>query len=91
MEVQVLKFMFAALFLTLGIVLGVLISDFRLKKRLSKMAIGTLVICDVNGTNIPERIVIDVSPEYIPLDDYVTIKTEALSKINSSYNESIDN
>ena len=91
MEVQVLKFMFAALFLTLGIVLGVLISDFRLKKRLSKMAIGTLVIYDVNGTNIPERIVIDVSPEYIPLDDYVTIKTEAFSKINSSYNESIDN
>ena len=91
MEVQVLKFMFAALFLTLGIVLGVLISDFRLKKRLSKMAIGTLVIYDVNGTNIPERIVIDVSPECIPLDDYVTIKTEAFSKINSSYNESIDN
>ena len=91
MEAQVLKFAFAALFLTLGIVLGVLISDFRLMKRLSKMAIGTLVIDDVDGTNIPERIVIDVSPEYIPLDDYVTIKTEALSKINSSYNESIDN
>ena len=91
MEVQVLKFIFAALFLTLGIVLGVLISDVRLKKRLSKMAIGTLVIDDVDGSNIPERIVIDVSPEYIPLDDYVTIKTEALSKTNSSYNESIDN